>query len=54
MKKLKCPKCSSEDLEDDMITIYDMWGELVDTEWVKKCKKCGELIREEKGEDEFN
>jgi predicted nucleic-acid-binding Zn-ribbon protein len=50
MQKTKCPKCSSEELEDDMITIYGMWGELVDTEQVKK---CGELIREgEKSEDE--
>jgi len=46
MKKLKCPKCGSEDFEDDMITIYGMWGELVDTENVKKCTKCGEVIRE--------
>ncbi|MGD0805315.1 MAG: hypothetical protein ABSA11_14750 [Candidatus Bathyarchaeia archaeon] len=52
MKKPTCPKCGSEDLEDDMITIYSMWGELIDTEQVKKCKKCGEVIREEtKSED---
>ncbi len=52
MQKTKCPKCSSEDLEDDMITIYGMWGELVDTEQVKKCKKCGEVIRKgKKSED---
>ncbi len=53
MQKPKCPKCGSEDLEDDMITIYGIWGELVDTEQVKKCKRCGEVIREgEKHEDE--
>jgi uncharacterized Zn finger protein len=46
MNILKCPKCGSENLEDDMITIYSMWGELVNTEPVKKCKMCGEVIRE--------
>jgi hypothetical protein len=35
-----------------MITIYGMWGELVDTEPVKKCKKCGEVIREGDGVNE--
>ena len=44
MQKLKCPNCGSIDLEDDMITIYDMWGELVNSEQVKKCMKCGEII----------
>jgi uncharacterized Zn finger protein len=47
MLPTKCPKCGSADLEDDMITIYGMWGELVATEPVKKCKKCGEVIRDE-------
>jgi predicted nucleic-acid-binding Zn-ribbon protein len=52
MQKPKCPKCGSEDLEDDMITIYGIWGELVDTEQVKKYKRCREVIREgEKHED---
>ncbi len=49
MDKLKCPKCGSADLDDDMIVIYGMWGELVDTEQVKKCRSCGEIIREEAG-----
>ena len=50
----QCPKCGSDDLEDDMITIYGMWGELMDTEYVKKCKRCGEVMREgEKRENEF-
>ena len=49
----RCTKCGSEDLEDDMITIYGMWGELVDNEQVKKCKKCGEVLRDvEKNEDQ--
>lgn len=52
MQKPKCPKCGSEDLEDDMIAVYGMWGELVDNEQVKKCVRCGEIIREgEKRED---
>ncbi|MCX6649513.1 MAG: hypothetical protein NTV61_09055 [Candidatus Bathyarchaeota archaeon] len=52
MQKPKCPKCGSEDLEDDMIAVYGMWGELVDNEQVKKCGRCGEIIREgEKRED---
>lgn len=46
MQKPKCLKCGSEDLENEMITIYGMWGELVDTEDVKKCKRCGEVMRE--------
>ncbi len=53
MQRLKCPRCGSEELDDDMITIYGMWGELVGTENVKKCRKCGEVFREsEKVEDE--
>jgi hypothetical protein len=53
MDKLKCPRCGSVDFEDDMIAIYGMWGELVNTEQVKKCKGCGEVIREaENGEKE--
>ena len=51
MQKPKCPKCGSEDLEDDMIAIYGMWGELMGTEPVKKCKKCDEIIREEKNSE---
>jgi uncharacterized Zn finger protein len=54
MQKPRCSKCGSEDLDDDMITIYGMWGELMDTESVKKCKSCGEIIREgEKHEDKL-
>ncbi len=53
MQRLRCPKCGSDEFEDDMVTIYGMWGELVGTENVKKCRKCGEVIREgEKVEDE--
>ncbi|HIH88928.1 TPA: hypothetical protein HA344_06950 [Candidatus Bathyarchaeota archaeon] len=53
MQKPRCTKCGSGDLEDDMVTIYSMWGELVSTEQVKKCKKCGEVFKEEeKHEDE--
>jgi predicted RNA-binding Zn-ribbon protein involved in translation (DUF1610 family) len=53
MQKPKCPSCGSIDLEDDMITIYGMWGELVNNEQVKKCMKCGEIIRhgKEHGEE---
>jgi hypothetical protein len=52
MQKHVCPKCGSDDLEDDMITTYSMWGELVSTEPVKKCRKCGEYIkRDEDVED---
>jgi uncharacterized Zn finger protein len=46
MQKPRCPKCSSEEFEDDMIVKYGMWGELIDNEPVKKCMKCGEIIRE--------
>ena len=53
MNKLMCPRCGSKDLEDDMISLYGIWGELMDTEQVKKCKKCGEIIRDgEKREDD--
>ena len=45
MQKLKCPLCGSENLVDDMITIYGLGGELFDTEQVKKCTSCGEIIR---------
>jgi len=53
MSKLRCPKCGSEEFEDDMVTIYSMWGELEGTEEVKKCCKCGKSIRKgEKNENE--
>ena len=54
MEKPNCPKCGSEDLIDDMETIYGMWGELVGTEEVKRCKRCGETFREDtKHEDDI-
>ncbi len=53
MSKLRCPKCGSEEFDDDMMTIYSMWGELQGTEEVKKCRRCGEAIRkDENHEDE--
>ena len=53
MHRLRCPKCGGEEFDDDMITIYSMWGELEGTEEVKKCRKCGEVIKKvEKNEDE--
>ncbi|MCX6653532.1 MAG: hypothetical protein NTY03_00265 [Candidatus Bathyarchaeota archaeon] len=45
MEKPNCPKCGSEDLIDDIETIYGMWGELVGTEEIKRCKRCGETLR---------
>ena len=48
MQMPDCPKCGSKDLIDDMETIYGMWGELVGTEEVKRCKKCGETFREDR------
>ena len=55
MKKPRCPVCSSEDLEDDMVTVYGMWGELYGTEEVKRCLRCGETFRrDEKHEEDSN
>ncbi len=51
MQKLNCPKCGSQDLADDMVTIYSMWGELVGTEEVKRCIKCGETFRGERQDE---
>ncbi len=53
MRKPRCPKCGSEEFEDDMVTIYGMWGELVGTEEIMRCKKCGETKKKvEEHEDE--
>ena len=46
MRKPRCPKCGSEEFEEDMITVYGMWGELEGTEDILRCKKCGEVIGE--------
>jgi uncharacterized Zn finger protein len=53
MPKPRCPKCGSEEFEEDMIAIYGMWGEFEGTEDILKCKKCGEIIRkgEKKGDE---
>ena len=48
MQKPNCPKCGSKDLIDDMETIYGMWGELVGTEEVKRCRRCGETFRKDR------
>jgi len=53
MHKPRCPKCGSEEFEEDMITVYGMWGELEGTEDILRCKKCGEIVKkDEKKEDE--
>lgn len=53
MRKPRCPKCGSEEFEEDMITVYGMWGELEGTEDILRCKTCGEIIKkDEKKEDE--
>jgi predicted nucleic-acid-binding Zn-ribbon protein len=48
MQKSCCPKCGSNDLIDDMETIYGMWGELLGAEEVKRCLKCGETLMEDR------
>jgi len=48
MQKQKCPKCSSNDLDERMVHVYGEWGEFISTEIYKICKKCGEEIKEEK------
>ncbi len=45
MPKFMCPKCGSEEFEEDMVTIYGMWGELEGTEEIMRCKKCGEMVK---------
>jgi uncharacterized Zn finger protein len=47
MRKLICPKCGSEEFEEDMMTIYGMWGELEGTEDILRCKNCGEITKKE-------
>ena len=48
MQEPNCPRCGSEDLIEDMESIYGLWGELVGTEEVKRCKRCGKTFRKDR------
>jgi RNA polymerase subunit RPABC4/transcription elongation factor Spt4 len=52
MQKQRCPVCGSEELTEEMFHMYNEWGEFAGTEVYKKCRKCGENIREDKKPEE--
>jgi len=46
----RCQKCGSEDFEEKMFAIYDVWGQFEEMRALKICNRCGTELHEEEGE----
>lgn len=50
MPSPSCPKCGSEEFEEKMFAVYDMWGQFEEMRTIKVCKRCDTELHEEEEE----